>query len=257
MARRALEIVRHCPVVFIAKGVLNHGREGGRDAPELLMAEGIHRARVREEAAVGVVGPFRDRNHAVAHPIDGLFNLRQESLFVKGPLREDDDVGRVIGRLLGEPRGSSDPPRMAPHHFENEHLGGGLGHGRDVQSSFPGGHGHVLRHGTKARAAVRKGQIVIDGLGHSDAGHGEAHGRGQLGHLVRRVLGVAAAVVKEVANVVGGEHLDKPLVLGAVLLQGLQLVAAGAKGAARGVLQGRNGGRAFPARIDELFPQRP
>ena len=47
---------------------------------------------------------------------------------------------------------------MAPHHFENEHLGGGLGPGRDVQSSFPGGHGHVLPHGTKARAAVRKGQ---------------------------------------------------------------------------------------------------
>ena len=72
-----------------------------------------------------------------------------------------------------------------------------------------------------------------------------------------RVLGVTAAVIEEIANVVGGKHLDEPLILGAVLLKGLQLVAARAKGATRSMLQGRNGGRAFPARIDQLFPQRP
>ena len=157
MASGALEVVRYRPVVFVAKGVLNHRRKGRRDTSQLLMAEGIHRARIREEATVGVVSPFRYCDNAVADPIDGLFNLRQKSFFVEGPLREHDDVGGIVRGFLSQSRRSRDPSGMAPHHFKNEHLRGGLSHRRDVQPCLTGGHGHIFRYGTKARAAVGEG----------------------------------------------------------------------------------------------------
>jgi hypothetical protein len=61
-----------------------------------------------------------------------------------------------------------------------------------------------------------------------------------LGHLVSGVHRVVAAVVEEIADVVGLEDFDQALVLGAILFEALQLVTGRAE---------RSGGR-VPERLD-------
>ena len=58
---------------------------------------------------------------------------------------------------------------------------------------------------------------------------------GQLRHLQRGVHGIIAAVIEEVADVVGPEHLDETLVFGAVLLQALEFETGRTEGARTGV----------------------
>src|SRR5690606_32758951 len=52
------------------------------------------------------------------------------------------------------------------------------------------------------------------------------------------------------------EHLDEALVLGAVLVQPLQLVAGGPERAARRVAEARDRLRALGARVDQVLGQR-
>ena len=104
---------------------------------------------------------------------------------------------------------------------------------------------------------VGDGQVVVDGLRHADADDRVAELLADLRHLVRGVHRVAAAVVEEVADVVRLEDLDQPLVLGAVLVEALELVARGAERAARRVAQRRDGLRAISARrVDHVLGQR-
>ena len=58
-----------------------------------------------------------------------------------------------------------------------------------------------------------------------------AGGARQLRYLEAGVGGVTTAVVEEVADIMGLEHLDQPLVLGSVFFEALQLVAAGTESA--------------------------
>jgi hypothetical protein len=82
-----------------------------------------------------------------------------------------------------------------------------------------------------------------------------AHGFGQLAHLVAGVGRIAAAVVEEVADVVGLEDFDQALVFALVGFQALQLEAAGTEGARGGGAQGGDGGVAFLAGVDQVFGQ--
>ncbi len=67
---------------------------------------------------------------------------------------------------------------------------------------------------------------------------------------------VAAAVIEEVADVVRFEDLDEPLVLGAVLVEALQLVARRAEGAPPGVYaQRRDRARGLGRGVDHVFRQ--
>src|SRR5690606_14434807 len=105
----------------------------------------------------------------------------------------------------------------------------------------------------EAGAGVGEGQVVVDGFGHADAGDGVAHALADLRDLVGGVLGITAAVIEEIADVVGPEHLHQALVLAAVFFEGTQLVAAGTEGTAGGVFQGGNGGGGFLAGVDHVF----
>ncbi len=125
-----------------------------------------------------------------------------------------------------------------------------------VEAGFARGDGDVLGHGAEARAVVGDRQVVVHGLGHVDGLDRVAHGLGELRDLEAGVGGVAAAVVEEVADVVGLEDLDQALVLALVLLQALELVAAGAEGAGRRVAQRGDGGGGFLAGVDQVFGQR-
>src|SRR5690606_8584991 len=192
----------------------------------------------------------------VAELLDLALHLGDEALLVEGDLREqDDDRKRVIGRV-GRPAGGGDPAGMAAHDLQHEHLRGSLRHGGDVEARLEGRHGDVLGHRAEARAVVGDRQVVVHGLGHVDGADRVAHGLGELRDLQARIGRVAAAVVEEVADVVGAEHLDQALVLGAVLVDALELVAARAEGARGRVLQGGDGRGRFAAGVDEILGER-
>ena len=74
---------------------------------------------------------------------------------------------------------------------------------------------------------------------------------------MRRVHGVVAAVVEEVADVMGAEHFDKPLVLGQVVLDGLELVTGRAEGAARAVAKCCDVACRLAVRVDHVLNEGP
>ena len=169
---------------------------------------------------------------------------------------KQDDVRRLVGALARKPAGGGDPAGMAAHDFHDEHFGRSLGHRGDVERRFARGHRDVLRHGAEARAAIRVRQVVVDGLRHADADHLVAELIADLGHLVSGVHRVVAAVVEEVADVVRLEYFDEALVLGAILLEALELVARGPECARRRVSQSFDSGAGFLAAVDEVFGER-
>jgi hypothetical protein len=125
-----------------------------------------------------------------------------------------------------------------------------------VEGSFQRGHGDVLGDRTETGAAVGDRQIVVDGLRHVDGLDRVAHGFGQLGHLEAGVGRIAAAVVEEVADVVGLEDFDQALVFALVGFQALHLEAAGTEGAGGGGTQRGDVGVGFLAGVDQVFGQR-
>ncbi len=257
MARGTLEVVRHRVVVLVAEFRLDQRRHHRRDPAELGVTEGVGAALVGEEGAVGMAHALGDHHHTVAVALHRVMYPRQEGLAVEGHFRQQDDVGRVALFLAGQPRGRGDPARVPAHGLEHEDLGGGLGHGAHVEPGLPGGHGDVLGHRAEAGAGVRAGEVVVHRLGDADTGHRVAQALADLRDLVGGVLGVAAAVVEEVADVVGLEDLDQALVLGAVLLQALELVACRAERPRRGVAQRGDGLGRLLAGVDELLVECP
>ncbi len=162
---------------------------------------------------------------------------------------------RVFGVLAGKAARGGNPAGVSAHDFQDEDLCRGLGHRQHIQGRLLRRNGDVLGDGAEAGAVVGDGQVIVDGLRDAEAGHGKAHALADLRHLVRGVHRVVAAVVEEVADVVGFEDLDQAFVFGAVFVDTLELVARGAESAARRVHQGRNGRCAFLAGVDHVFGQ--
>ena len=67
--------------------------------------------------------------------------------------------------------------------------------------------------------------------------NGISHGLGYLRHLEAGIGRIATAVVKEITNVMRAKYVEQAFVLGAVFLDALQLVAAGAERAGRRMLE--------------------
>ncbi len=178
----------------------------------------------------------------------------QELLLVELHLGEQDHDRDAL--IRHQRAGGGDPAGVTAHDLDDEDLGGGGAHGAHVEGGLQGGDGDVLGHGAEARAVVGDGQVVVHGLGHVDGLDRIAHGLGELGDLVAGVGGVAAAIVEEVADVVGLEDLDQALVLALVVLQALELVAAGAEAAGRRVAQGGDVLRGLLVGVDQVLGQR-
>ena len=157
-----------------------------------------------------------DRLHAV-----------EEMRFVERHFREQDDMRRIARGLAGQSGRSGQPAGMSAHHFVDEDLGGGVGHRRDVERRFGHRHRGVFRCGTEAGTAVGQHEVVVHRLRHADAGQRVTAGLGQAREFQRRIGRIVAAVVEEPAHVVGAEHVDQALVLGAVGLERLEFDAAG------------------------------
>jgi hypothetical protein len=147
---------------------------------------------------------------------------------------------------LGQRGARGDPAGAAAHGLDDRDQVA-LAHRLVVAGDLPHGGGEVFDHAAVAGAVVGAGQVVVDRLRDADDAQLIALLLGQLGDLVGRVLGVVAADVEKVPDVVGLEHLEHPLEI--LLL--LQLVAAGAQGGARGVAQGADLLLGFGGQVDQ------
>jgi hypothetical protein len=130
------------------------------------------------------------------------------------------------------------------------------GHAADVGGDFHDGAGVVLGDGAEAGAMIGVRQIVVDGLGDADDAHFVAAPDGFVMNLVGGVLGIIAAGVKEIADVVGLEDLEKAVhfprgPLG--LFFEIDLVTAGAEGGGGGVFERLDGFGQFLVQIDQLL----
>ncbi len=253
MARRALQVIRHRPVVLVLELVLDQGGQQRRQAAELGVAEGVAAAGLGHEAAIRQVQALAGHDGAVAVFLHRFVDPGQERGLVEGDLGKQDDLRRLAVLFRRQAAGRRDPAGVAPHHFQDEHLGRGLGHRGDVVAGLADRHGHVLGHRAEAGAGVGDRQVVVHRLGDVDGLDRIAQLLAQLAHLEAGVGGVAAAVVEEVADVVGLEHLDQALVLGLVLVEALELVAAGAEGAGRSVAQRGDHRRGLLRGIDQVL----
>jgi len=74
VARGALQVVGHRPVVLVAELVLDELRDHGPDSAELRVAEGVARAGIGEELALGVAHALGDHDGAVAVLFDALLD---------------------------------------------------------------------------------------------------------------------------------------------------------------------------------------
>jgi hypothetical protein len=114
---------------------------------------------------------------------------------------------------------------------------------------------NVLGHRAKTGTVVGDRQVVVHGLGDVDSLNWIAQGLGELRDLVAGVGRVAAAVIEEVADIVGLEDLDEPVVLALVGLQALELVAAGAEAAGGRMAQGGDVCGGLLAGVDQVLGQ--
>ncbi len=98
------------------------------------MPERITRARLGKELAFGVANAFGGDHRAPAHPLHRGLHLGQEGGLVEHPLGKQNEVRRRISAFACEAGSGSDPAGMTSHHFKDEDLGGGVGHGGDIQA---------------------------------------------------------------------------------------------------------------------------
>src|SRR5207302_1601501 len=216
VARGALQIVGDRPVVLVPIRLAHHVGNHRSHAAELRVTERIARPGLGEKAAVGVCGALGDHDHAIAEVADTAAHALEEFLQLERHFREQDDVRRLGLAAAGEPGRCRDPAGVTAHHLEHEHAGRGARHGGYVESRLARGDGDVLRDRAEAGTAIGVRQIVVDRLRHAHAGDGKAERGAELRHLERGVHGIVAAVIEEVADVVGAEYLDQPLIFRAV-----------------------------------------
>ncbi len=251
VACRPLQVIGHRPVELVARGILDHVGDHRRRPTELGVAEGVPGPLLGQEFSIRPVATLGHADGAVAELLDLGLDRRQELLLIELHLREQRQDRNALIRDQGA--GGGDPAGVTAHDLDDEDLGGRGAHGAHIEGGLQGGGGDVLGDGAETRTVVRDGQVIVHRLGHMDRLHRIAHGVGELGDLIAGIRGVAAAVVEEIADVVGLEDLDQALVLTLVGLQALELIAAGTQAAGGRVAEGRDIGGGLFVGVDQVF----
>src|SRR5262249_14193392 len=125
---------QNSPMTFAAELCADQFRDEWRRSPQLRMAEGVLRARGREELTVWSFDSFRYGNDAVVVSIQSVLHLGQEPHLVERDLGKQQDVWTIAFLDSGERASGGPPAGMPAHHFQCEHLGRGAAHCRQVES---------------------------------------------------------------------------------------------------------------------------
>ena len=256
VASGAHEVIGHRVVMLVLELVADHLREHRRQAPELGMTERVLASGFGQELARRGADTLACDDRARTELLHAGVNGGQELVLVEHDLGEQDHLRCVAFLFARQAARGRGPAGVSSHHLEDEDLGRGLGHARDVEAGLADRHRRVLGHRSEARTAVRERQVVVHRLGHVDRLHRIAQRLAELADLQAGVGAVAAPVVEERADVVRAKDLDQTLVLRAVLVEALELVTAGAERPSGRVAQRGDRGIGLLRRVDQVLGQR-
>src|SRR4030095_14411188 len=105
---------------------------------------------------------------------------------------------------------AGNPACMPANHFNDATRTIFRGHAAHIRRNFHHGGGGVFDDRTIAWSVIGVGKVVIDGFGHADDAHFIAAADRFLVEYVGGILGIVAADVEEVADIVGLKHPQQP-----------------------------------------------
>ena len=224
--------------------------EGIAGTAEFGVAESVGGGIGREVVAVGIDEALGDDDLTEFLSLEDAADVFENLLLVERNLGEEDDVGRIVRVILplGEGGAGGDPAGGAAHDLDDGDEVA-LAHGFVVTSEFAHGGGEILDDRAVAGSVVGERKIVVDRLGHADDAELVALRSRELGNFVGRVLGIVAADVEKVADVVGLEDFEHAVEIGLFL----ELEAAGAEGGAGRVLESADLLLGLAGQIDKIL----
>ena len=184
-----------------------------RNAPELGMPKRITGSCFGEKLTFLIAYTLRDDGTTVTMAFHVLLHFGEEVLWLERNFREQNDMWRIAFFLGGEAARRGNPARVTPHDLHDKNFCGGFCHGCDVQTRFTDGYGYVFCDGTKSRAVVRQGQVIVNGLWDPDAGDRAIEFLADLGDFICGILRVAASIVEKEGNVVCLKNFNQSLIL--------------------------------------------
>ena len=216
-------------------------RQVRRRAGELLVAERVHI--VGAAAGLAHIGAVRQADalgdgdeHGVL-VLEQAAHLRQERLDVKGHFGQIDEIDALAVLALGQRGRAGEPARVAAHDLDDRDQLLLVGEAVAVADDLLDGGGDVLRRAAVARCVVGQGEVVVDRLGHAEEALRLAGEQRVVGELLDGVHRVVAADVDEALDVELVENVEDLDVDVLILVDGGQLVAAGAQEGGRGALE--------------------
>ena len=250
MARGALQVVGHRPVVFVAELVLDDRGDQRADAAELRVAERVLACPPPPSACPARSAGLRRRRRSSSRSAHVFASTRaQERGLVERHFGEQQHAaGSALSASSARPTAAVIQPAWRPITSSTKILVDVLA--IDATSNAAS----RIDVATYFATEPKPGQLSVIGRSLSTvfgtwiARQRIAERLRDLRHLEAGVGGVVAAVVEEVADVVRAEHLDQALVLRAALLEALELVAARAERAAPACAQRRDRARRSPGR---------
>src|SRR5713226_6072759 len=222
--RLTLDQRRNVSAAFRRDVKPDFGDEIARPA-QLRMAESVLQTGLGEELPLPVAQALRHGDRAVPVALHDFLDPFEELVLVELDLGKEQYLRRVALPVGGEATGGGDPPRVPAHYFHHEDPRRSLRHRGDVETRFANRGRHVFRDRPETRTVVGDRKIVIDGFGNAHAHQRVSELFADLRDLPGGVCGIVAAVVEEVADVVGSEYLDQTLVMCPVFIDTFQLVA--------------------------------
>ena len=169
MSGRALEVIRHRPVVLVTEFGLDQFCNSRGYAAQLGMPKGIAGAHLGKEFTIFVSYAFGHNNGAIVIFLYGAIDLSEKLFFIESNLWKQNDVGCLTRCFCCQAASRHDPARMPPHCLQHKHLCRCLGHAGDVEPGLTDGGGNVFRYRAESWTVVRHGQIIVHCFWDTDA----------------------------------------------------------------------------------------
>ena len=161
--------------------------------------------------------------------LEETLTFRNESVHIKGKLREVDGVRTVAILALGECGGAGQPAGVPAHNLDDDDLSVRISHRPAVADNLLYGGSDVLRGGAVARRVVGQREVIVDRLRAADKADLRARDNAVVRQLLDRVHRVVAADVDKAVDLEILKDLEDLLIERLVLMDLRKLVAAAAE----------------------------